>query len=68
VSHFVMPGSRLLDTNGAANILAFVNPDKSIVVIVRNDEKVAKKINLKIGAIAINPLLKADSFNTFVVK
>ena len=69
VSHFVMPGARLLNTKGAnANILAFVNPDKSIVVVVRNDEKAAKKINLKIDAIAINPLLKADSFNTFVVK
>jgi len=64
-----MPGARLLDTNGAnANILAFVNPDKSIVVIVRNDEKVGKEVNLKIGGIAISPLLKADSFNTFVVK
>ena len=69
VSHFVMPGARLLDTKGTnSNILAFVNPDKSIVVIVRNDEKVDKKINLEIGEIAINPLLKADSFNTFVVK
>lgn len=69
VSHFVMPGARLLDTNGAnTNILAFVNPDKSIVLVVRNDEKADQKINLKIGEIAINPLLKADSFNTFVVK
>jgi glucosylceramidase len=69
LSHFVMPGARLLDTKGTnSNILAFVNPDKSIVVVVRNDEKVTKKINLKIGEIAINPLLKADSFNTFVVK
>jgi len=69
VSHFVMPGARMLDTKGAnSNILAFVNPDKRIVVVIRNDEKEAKKINLKIGEIAINPLLKADSFNTFVVK
>ena len=69
VSHYVMPGARLLDTKGAnANILAFVNPDKSIVLVVRNDEKVDKEVNLKIGGIAISPLLKADSFNTFVVK
>jgi glucosylceramidase len=64
-----MPGARLLDAIGAnANILAFVNPDKSIVMVVRNDEKADKKINLKIGKWAISPLLKADSFNTFVVK
>ena len=69
VSHFVMPGARLINTNETtANILAFVNPDKSIVVVVRNDLKIDKKINLKIGKIAISPLLKADSFNTFVVR
>jgi len=69
VSHFVMPGARLMDTNDTtANILAFVNPDKSIVVVVRNDEKVDKRIILKIGEIAISPLLKSDSFNTFVIK
>jgi hypothetical protein len=37
-------------------------------MVVRNDEKADKKINLKIGKWAISPLLKADSFNTFVVK
>jgi len=69
VSHFVMPGARLMETNDpTANILAFVNPDKSIVVVVRNDEKVDKRIILKIGEIAISPLLKSDSFNTFVIK
>ena len=69
VSHFVMPGARFMDTNDpTANTLAFVNPDKSIVVVVRNDEKVDKRINLKIGEIAISPLLKSDSFNTFVIK
>ena len=69
VSHFVKPGAKLLETKGANNnMLAFINPDKSIVVIVRNDEKIDKKVNLKIGETAINPLLKADSFNTFVVK
>ena len=69
VSHFVMPGARLININDTtANILAFVNPDKSIVVVVRNDLKIDKKINLKIGKIAIRPLLKADSFNTFVVR
>jgi glucosylceramidase len=66
--HFVMPGARLLETKGInENILAFVNPDGSIVLIVRNEEKSDKKINIKIGSKEINPLLKADSFNTFVV-
>jgi glucosylceramidase len=69
VSHFVMPGARLMATNDTtANVLAFVNPDKSFVVVVRNNEKGDKKITLKIGNVAISPLLKADSFNTFVIK
>jgi glucosylceramidase len=69
VSHFVMPGARLLATNDTtANVLAFVNPDKSIVVVVRNDEKADKKITLQIANIVISPFLKADSFNTFVIK
>lgn len=69
VSHFVIPGARLLATNDTtANVLAFVNPDKSIVVVVRNDEKADKKITLQIANIVISPFLKADSFNTFVIK
>ncbi|HEY3388860.1 MAG TPA: glycoside hydrolase family 30 beta sandwich domain-containing protein, partial [Prolixibacteraceae bacterium] len=69
VSHFVMPGAHLLDIKGSSsNMLAFVNPDKSIVIVLRNDDKVDKNINLKIGKIGISPLLKADSFNTFVVR
>jgi glucosylceramidase len=69
VSHFVLPGAQLLDTDGQSkNVLAFVNPDKSVVVIVRNDAKQDRRINLKIGSMGVSPLLKADSFNTFVVK
>jgi glucosylceramidase len=69
VSHFVMPGARLLKTNGTfTSLLAFVNPDSSIVMIARNDDKSDKKINIKIGSKEINPFLKADSFNTFVIR
>jgi glucosylceramidase len=69
VSHFVMPGARFLETVVPDNnILAFVNPDKSIVVVVRNEEKADKQIVIKVGKKEINPVLKADSFNTFVVR
>jgi glucosylceramidase len=68
VSHYVKPGARLLETTEVNNnILAFVNPDGSIVLVVRNEEKSDKKINIKIGSKEISPLMKADSFNTFVV-
>lgn len=69
VSHYVMPGARLLETTGAnENLMAFINPDRSIVLVVRNDEKSDKKIMVKIGSNEINPILKADSFNTFLVR
>jgi glucosylceramidase len=69
VSHFVLPGAKLLETTGAfTDIMAFVNPDKSIVIVARNDDKVDKKVIFKIGNRVISPLMKADSFNTFVIK
>jgi len=69
VSHFVIAGARLLETAVPDNnVLAFVNPDKSIVLIVRNEDKSEKQISIKVGNLEINPLLKADSFNTFVLR
>jgi len=69
ISHFVMPGARLLETHGSfSDLLAFVNPDKSIIVIARNDDKTDKKVTIKVGNKMITPLFKSDSFNTFVIK
>jgi glucosylceramidase len=70
LSHFVMPGARLLETasyNGYENQLAFVNPDGGIVVIMQNDLSEEMPVRLKIGDTLIAPILPADSFNTFVV-
>lgn len=68
VSHFVMPGAKLVETDqNNTNLLAFVNPDKSIIVVVRNDAKSDKMMKIKVGNKEIAPLLKADSFNTFVI-
>jgi glucosylceramidase len=70
LSHFVMPGARLLETasyNGYENQLAFVNPDGGIVVIMQNDLSEEMPVRLKIGDTLIAPILPADSFNTFCV-
>ena len=68
-SHYIMPGARLLETSMQnKNILAFVNPDNNIVIIVRNEDNSDKKLRIKIGNKEIEPVLKADSFNTFVVR
>jgi glucosylceramidase len=69
VSHYVVPGARLLETEGTfANLLAFINPDNRIIVIARNDEKTDKTVTIKVGNKMISPLLKTDSFNTFVIE
>ncbi|WP_184545872.1 glycoside hydrolase family 30 protein [Mucilaginibacter sp. FT3.2] len=68
LSHYVKAGAKLLTVNGAFNnLLAFKNPDNSIVVVVQNDAETDKVVNIKLGNKTISPLLKADSFNTFLI-
>jgi glucosylceramidase len=69
LSHFVQPGAKLLSISGSYNnLLAFINPDKSIVIVAYNEDKTDTLIHLKIGNQMISPLLKADTFNTFLIR
>jgi glucosylceramidase len=69
LSHFVKPGAKRLETSGAFNnLLAFINPDKSIVVVAQNESETNKVIQLKVGDKTISPTMKANSFNTWVLK
>lgn len=69
LSHFVKPGAKRLNTTGPFdNLLAFINPDSSIVIVAQNDGNEEKKISIKIGNKIINPSLKSNTFNTFLVK
>ena len=71
LSHFVKPGARRLDTftlTGCENLLAFLNPDESVVVLMQNDLCQELPVRVKIGAKVIGATLEADSFNTFVVQ
>lgn len=69
LSHFVKPGAKLLSTSGSFdNLLAFINPDKSIVIVVQNDSDKEKKLRIKAGNKMIAPSLQAGTFNTFVVR
>ncbi len=68
LSHFVQPGAKLLTTSGSFNnLLAFKNPDNSVVVVIQNDGEADKTVAIKLGNKVINPVLKADSFNTFLL-
>jgi glucosylceramidase len=69
LSHFVKPQARLLKTSGQFNnLLAFINPDKSIVIMLQNESTTDRQIRIKLGNRSISPFLKANSFNTFLIQ
>ncbi|WP_046247378.1 glycoside hydrolase family 30 protein [Hymenobacter terrenus] len=69
LSHYVKPGAKRLQTQGRFNnLLAFVNPDKSIAIIAQNDSNQEKAIAIKVHNKLIHPLLEPNSFNTLVVQ
>ncbi|MVN78156.1 beta-glycosidase [Hymenobacter sp. HMF4947] len=68
LSHYVQPGAKRLSTSGAfTNLLAFQNPDKSIVVVAQNEGSQAQAVRFKIGARTLAPVFQANSFNTLLL-
>jgi glucosylceramidase len=64
-SHFVLPGSKKLETEGDYNdILAFRNPDNSFVLVIANQSDESKTVHIKIGKQVVSPELEANSINT----
>ena len=69
LSHFVQKGAKLLRTTGSFdNMLAFKNPDDSIILVVQNELKENRQLNLKLDGTYISVDLKADSFTTLKVE
>jgi hypothetical protein len=50
-----------------SELLAFLNPDKSLIVIIENKEEAAKTTNLQIGGNQMAVQLQLHSFNTFKI-
>lgn len=68
LSHFVKPGAKKLETTGEYNdLLAFLNPDKSIVIMIANQLTSEKMVNIGIGEITYPAKLIANSFSTILV-
>lgn len=66
VSHYVLPGAKRIETSGSyEDVLAFVNTDNSIVVVIGNAEPTDKVVSFQINGIVYSPTLKANSVNTF---
>jgi glucosylceramidase len=69
LSHYVQPGAKRLPTSGDfTNLLAFQNPDASVVIVAQNEGAQDKKLRLKVGRKLLTPTLKGNSFNTLLVR
>ncbi len=69
LSHYVLPGAHRLATRGPYdNVLAFQNPDHSVVVVVQNAGPAARTVAVRIGSRVLAPQLPADSFSTLVLR
>jgi len=68
-SHYVLPGARRLPVSGIfTNLLAFKNPDNSIILVAHNDKDNILSPVVQIGAKKFSLELKPQSFNSFVIK
>lgn len=68
-SHYVQRGAMRLETYGTFDdALAFLNPDKSVVVILRNESGYERPVDVTIGDRKIAGSMEADSFNTLLLR
>lgn len=68
LSHHVQPGARKLETSGTVtNLLAFLNPDDSIVVTLANEGDDARKVSIRIDGRVYLPMLPAHSVSSLLI-
>jgi glucosylceramidase len=70
LSHFVRPGAMRIDAiswTGYDDMLAFRNPDGSIVMVVQNPLSEPMPLRIGVGEQRIVATLPADSFSTFAL-
>lgn len=68
LSHYVLPGARMVETTGAfENLLAFENSDSSLVIMAFNDSDDDRELKVEIGEKILNIHLQANSINTLKV-
>jgi glucosylceramidase len=67
-SHYIKPGARLIETSGEFdNLLAFVNPDKSVVLVAQNETNKPLELNFTFGESSFSCSLDPLSFNTILI-
>jgi len=69
LTHFVDVGARLLDATGTADdSLAFVNPDSTVVTILRNEKAQPQLVQVQAGNRVVTVELPPDSIATLNMK
>lgn len=69
LSHYVLSGAKKLDLGGSyEDVLGFVNPDGSVVLVLANQTDEASAINIEIKDKTFAICLGANSLNTIVIK
>jgi glucosylceramidase len=69
LTHFVDVGAKYLNTNGTCDdALGFVNPDGTVVLLVRNELDTKRLVQVKLKSRTLTLELPADSIGTLSVK
>ncbi|MDR3268149.1 MAG: beta-glycosidase [Tannerella sp.] len=69
VSHYVQQDARKLKVAGAYDdVLAFINPDQSIVVVIANRTESQQTLSIKVNGKIYTPRLKAKSLSTLFIR
>lgn len=67
-SHFIKPGAVYLGTSGSHDqVLAFQNPDKSIVLLIAEKEGQAENVTITTGKKTVTVNIPAKSLSTVVI-
>ena len=67
-THFVDVGAKNLEPNGTCDdTLAFVNPDGTVVAILRNELSRPQRVQLRVGDRTLTAELPPDSVSTLAV-
>lgn len=65
LSHYIQPEALKVATTGSyTNLLAFINPDKSMVIIVANEGSEARTVSIRLKNQVYRPLLPPYSLST----
>lgn len=68
MSHYVRPGARKVETDGVfTDLLAFVNPDGSIAVVLANEGNRERMVSIRIGGRVYQPQLPPWSVSTILI-